>query len=65
MEAEPEIGEAHTSRVDEAFVAMLASVNDEAMEMLVAPAEGYLQRSVEVGNAAVTSNEQGVARSAG
>jgi|SRR6266851_7189490 len=28
------------------------------MEMLAAPPEGYLQRSVEVGNAAVTSNEQ-------
>jgi transposase-like protein len=58
MDAQPEIGEMHASRVDEALGAMLTSVNHEAMQMRLAPAEGDLQRSVQVGNGAVASNEQ-------
>jgi len=58
MEAEPEIGEAHEARIEEAIGAMLMSVNREAMEMLVTPAECDLQRSMQVGNPGVASNEQ-------
>ncbi len=57
MESEPEIGEMHAARVDEAFGAMLTSVNHEAIKMLVAPAEGDLQRSKQVGNGAVATSE--------
>jgi hypothetical protein len=42
VETEPEISEVYTPRVDEAFSGMLTSVTYEAMQMLVAPAEGDL-----------------------
>ena len=33
-------------------------VDDEAMQMLAAPAKGYLQRSVQLGDGAVATNKQ-------
>ena len=58
MQAEPEIGETHTARADEAFGAKLTSVNYEAMQMFVAPLERDLECSVQIGTGAVAANEQ-------
>jgi len=57
-DAQAEISQMHTARVDEAFRAVHTPVYDEAMQMLVAPTKGYLPRSVQVGDGAVSTNEQ-------
>ena len=42
-DAEPERRHPHATRVDAAIVPVLAPLDDEAMQVLIAPAEGRLQ----------------------
>jgi hypothetical protein len=41
-DTQADISQSHTARVDEAFHAVHTPVDDEPMQMLVAPTKGYL-----------------------
>jgi hypothetical protein len=57
-DAEPELAEPHAARVGIARVAVLAPLDDEAMQVLIAPAEGRLHGGMEVGDGAVAADQQ-------
>ena len=62
--AEAQVGQAYLARIitegDPAEVAdaVLATVNDEPVKVLVAPVQSDLQRGMQVGNGAVAADEQ-------
>ncbi len=53
-----QIGQSHLARIAAATVPILPPLDDEAMEVLVAPVQGCLQGGMQLGDGVVTADEE-------
>jgi hypothetical protein len=56
-DAQPKINQPYTAWIAASFRPVHPSLDDEAMQVLVAPGKGRLQGGMQVGDAAVAANE--------